>query len=171
MQVLKCVPPTPASATYKRPSGPNFRPRGSLKPVAITLEVVTVLSGPPHTGGPSLVSLLQAANGKTSDRSAHRRKGCSVLIIVFFIPLNVSTPASGHRFNRRMPGLPGFIPFVGGHRSLFGDEWHLSTTRAFRQEIGGVRKLRFIFKQSRADHEIIYLLQQNSAEAVAAPRD
>jgi hypothetical protein len=77
------------------------------------LEVVTVLSGPPHTGGPSLVSLLQAANGKTSDRSAHRRKGCSVLINSFFYTLNVDTPANGCRFIRQTPAFPAYKPFVG----------------------------------------------------------
>lgn len=34
------VPPIPPSATYKYPSGPNFKPRGLLNPVAKTLVVV-----------------------------------------------------------------------------------------------------------------------------------
>ena len=80
---------------------------------AITLLVVMVLSGPPQSGGPSLTFLLQAANGKISESSAHGRQECGVLIIVFFILLNVSTPATARSLILRMPGLSAYKPFVG----------------------------------------------------------
>src|SRR5450432_1307436 len=36
---VEIVPPTPPSATYRFPSGPNLSPRGLLRPVANTLLV------------------------------------------------------------------------------------------------------------------------------------
>src|SRR6185437_1666572 len=66
--VLKFVPPTPASATYRLPSGPNLRPRGSFNPVTRIFCVVTVTLLPPHSGGdsyflhPWMIKILAASS-------------------------------------------------------------------------------------------------------------
>ena len=87
----------------------------------------------------------------------------------FFIPINVITLAEENFLFRQTFGLPGFIPFVGEYRRFFVDEWHLSPDQVFRQKPNAERKLLFTFKQSRAYHVFIYLLQKNSTEAGAAP--
>src|SRR5919197_3150407 len=75
---VESVPPRPPSATYRFPSGPNFRPRGLLKPVAKTDTLAArFLSRPeglplPHssTVGVSLAATTPPAPGPPSTARA-----------------------------------------------------------------------------------------------------
>src|SRR5665213_3633785 len=75
------APPVPASATYKFPAGPNFNPRGRLRPEAYTEVVATKsfgLQSQRHPGGRFFLQeerIIAPANTVTK-----RRRSCFAFI-------------------------------------------------------------------------------------------
>ncbi len=106
MHVVVLVPPTPASATYNSPSGPNFRPRGSLKPVATTLLVVTVVYFPPHCLVAPHGRFGAGSKNKRQDQRQERPSAQGVQCShnrYFFSTLNVNTPAKANNLFAKQP--------------------------------------------------------------------
>src|SRR5438552_14725121 len=62
LPAVELVPPTPPSATYNEPSGPNFSPRGLFRPVAKT---ETLEDGVGSWGG-ACASARELPNGPSS---------------------------------------------------------------------------------------------------------